>query len=64
MKGNQYALTVRCMLTNYVIYVPIPDKFVDTLVTAYQKKHIVDSEEVERNSQMMDVNSKIHYFQK
>ena len=36
-KGSQYALTVICMLTNYVICIPIPDKSQDIVVNAHLK---------------------------
>ena len=32
-RGNQYALTVMCMLTKYVICIPLTDKYVDTVVS-------------------------------
>ena len=63
-KGNQYALTVIYMLTNYLTCIPTPDKSTDTWMNSYLKKYIVDLEEVERFCQIMEVNSKIHYFQK
>ena len=34
---NQYALTVICMFTNYVFYMPLPDRLINTLVNAYCK---------------------------
>ena len=36
--GNQYTLTVICMLTNYVICVPLIDKFADIAVSAYLRE--------------------------
>ena len=38
MKGNQYALIVIYMLTNYIICIPIPDKSSDTVVNAYLRE--------------------------
>ena len=38
MKGNQYALTMICMLNNYVICIPIPDKSADTVANVYLKE--------------------------
>ena len=32
MKGNQYASNVICMLSNYIICIPIPDKSADIVV--------------------------------
>ena len=37
-RGNQYTLTVICMLTNYTIYIPLQDKSTDTMVNAYLKE--------------------------
>ena len=37
-RGNQYALTVIYMLTNYMICIPIPDKSVDTVANVYLKE--------------------------
>ena len=37
-KGNQYALTKKCMFTNYIICIPIPYKSADVVVNAYLKK--------------------------
>ena len=36
-RGNQYAVTVNCMLTNYVMCIPLVDKSADTVVSAYLK---------------------------
>ena len=48
-KGNQYALTVICMLTNFIIYIPMLDKSADTVVNRYQKEvYFIDSEEVKQ----------------
>ena len=33
--GNQYALTVICMLTNYVIMIPIRSKSTEEVIKAY-----------------------------
>ena len=35
-KGNQYAFTVICMLTNNVLCIPLPDKTTNTVVDTYQ----------------------------
>ena len=35
VKGNQYALTVIYMLTNYIICIPIPDKSTDKIVNVH-----------------------------
>ena len=40
-RGNQYTLTVICMLTNYFICIPIPDKYTDIAVNAYLKEVIL-----------------------
>ena len=37
-KGNQYVLTVICMLTNYIICAPTPYKSADAVVNAYLKE--------------------------
>ena len=63
-KGNQYALTVICMFTNYIICIFIPDKSADKVLKTYLKKYILDFEEAKRFCQIMEVNLKIHYFQK
>ena len=42
--GNQYTLTVICMLTNYVMCIPLADQSADTQVSAYIR-HIAVSEE-------------------
>ena len=34
-KGNQYALTVICMLTNYVLMIPIKSKSAEEVIRAY-----------------------------
>ena len=35
--GNQYALTVICLLTNYVFMVPIKTKTTEDIITTYSK---------------------------
>ena len=37
-RGNQYALTVICMLTYYVTYIPLVDKSTAMVVSAYLKE--------------------------
>ena len=34
-RGNQYALTMNCMLTNYVMCLPLVDKSADVVVNTY-----------------------------
>ena len=63
-KGNQYALNVICVLTNYVKCILIPDRSTETVIYTYHKKYTVGLEEAERFCQIMEVNSNTHYFQK
>ena len=37
-----------CMLTNFVMCIPLADKSADKVVSAYLKTYIVDAEEVEK----------------
>ena len=37
-RGNQFALTTVCMLTNYVIRIPLSDKAADTVIGSYLRK--------------------------
>ena len=43
--GNQYVLTVICMLTNYVFMVPIKTKTIEDIINAYLKHTIPPLEE-------------------
>ena len=40
-RGNQYALTVICMLINYIMSIPLPDKSADTVVSAVFKGNML-----------------------
>ena len=58
-RENKYALTELCMLTNYVMYIPLADKSVDAAVSAHLKKtYILDSEEVDKSYLIMGNNLK------
>ena len=41
--GNQCALTVICMLTIYVIFIPLTDKCADTVVNCLLKKGVMQT---------------------
>ena len=62
-KGNQCTLTVICMLTNYIICVPIPDKSTHRSKGTFED-YTVDSKEAKKFCQIMEADLKIHYFQK
>ena len=36
--GTQYNIKVTCMLTNYVVYIPVIDKSANTVVNAYLRE--------------------------
>ena len=64
LKGNQYALTVICILRNYIICITTPDKSTDIEANDCLKEVCCRFREVKRFCQLMEVNSKTHYFQK
>ena len=61
-KGNRYALTTVCMLTGFTFCIPIKNKSVEEIMTAW-RNHITFPFGVCRNySQTMEQNLKMIYF--
>ena len=60
--GNQYAMTVICMLTNYVMCIPLAGKSAATVVRTYLKDIYYRFRDTEKSDLIMGMNSTIWHL--